>query len=157
LSSWQGGPCRPAVSARSVFLRLENAKNREHTYGFARRNPLFSTARQPKRKHPYGLASFRPTENTAFAQYDTLPAFRANLHRLEPGASSDGFLPAQIHANPRRQRYPIETQGVYANPLGASGSVTFRVTHLAEKGLKMRHKISGHRRNPLKKKESTAA
>jgi hypothetical protein len=115
LSSWQGGQCRPPFSARSVFLRLKKPKNRKHAYGFARRNPLFSTARQTKRESILTVRSV-PRKNTAFAQSGTLPAFRAILNRLEPGASRGGLLLAQIQANARRQRYPIETQGAYTKP-----------------------------------------
>ena len=117
----------------------------------------FQPPASQKRRHPYGLASFRPSANTAFAQHDTLPAFRAILHRLEPGASSGGLLPAQIHANPRRQPYPLETKSVYANPPESPSFPTIRETHLAKNPLQMRLPISSHHRNPLKKKESTAS
>ena len=59
--------------------------------------------------------------------------------------------PARTHAGPSRHRYPIEIQPLtQTDPIHRPPYPP--VTHLAKKALKMRHKISGIRRNPLKQR-----
>ena len=79
-----------------------------------------SRVRQPNRRI---LASFRP-----------------------PG----DWVPAQSHAGPPRQRYPIEIRALKQRHPNHRILRTVRVTHLAKKTLRMRHKTPTHALNQLK-------
>ena len=74
----------------------------------------------------------------------------ANRRVLASFRPFGGRSPAQSHAGPPRQRYPIEILALTQRHPNHRILRTVRVTHLAKKTLPMRHPMSSQHRNQLK-------